>query len=229
MKDEMWLVWKEPESRRRYKIGILIYDEVKNFFMFKYVNPEFNAAKECGFQYFPGFYDINKVYESSDLFANIETRLPNPSRTDYLEILNSYNLEKDSSKFEILKATRGRLITDNYEFVPAFDKTKIEFDLAGTRYCPEVKKCKNKGIMHINDKLLLKLDPNNIADSNAIKVFLKKDGREYHLGYVPRYYTKELTELLKNNVEYSAMIKSLNLDSEIYDEDISVYVKLIFN
>ena len=51
----------------------------------------------------------------------------------------------------------------------------------------------------------------------------------YHLGYVPRYYSKELTELLKDNIEYSAMVQSLNFESKISDEDISVVVKLIFN
>lgn len=63
----------------------------------------------------------------------------------------------------------------------------------------------------------------------SIKIILRKEGKEYHLGYVPRYYSKELTELLKNNIEYSAMIKSLNFESEFDDEDITVFVKLIFN
>ena len=122
MKNEMWLIWKEPKSRRRYKIGVLNYD---GKYTFKYVNPELSDAAFVGFQYFPGFEDINKTYESQELFANIETRLPNPARADYLSILNSHNLEKDSNKFDILKATKGRLVTDNYEFVPAFDSNKV--------------------------------------------------------------------------------------------------------
>lgn len=89
MTKELWLIWKEPTSRRRYKIGILSYDDK---YTFKYVNPELNDALAVGFKYFPGFEDINKTYISDDLFANIETRLPNPARPDYLAILNSYNL-----------------------------------------------------------------------------------------------------------------------------------------
>ena len=220
----MWLIWKDPESRRRYKIGNLIYD---NKYTFKYVNPELNDATLVGFKYFPGFEDINKIYVSEDLFPNIETRLPNPGRPDYLSVLNSYNLEKDSSKLEILKATKGRLLTDNYEFVPAFDSNKVEFDVAGTRHCDDVKKCKN--LIEVNDKLLLELEPDNKYDENAIKVILKKDGNSYHLGYVPRYYTFELAKLLKEKVEYSAMIQSLNFESEINDEDITAFVKLIFD
>lgn len=225
MKKELWLIWKHPVTRRRYKIGILSYSS--DMYTFNYVNPELNDATKDGFKYFPGFEDIHKEYSSNKLFANIDTRLPNPSRADYLEILNLYNLEKESNKMEILKATRGRLVTDNYEFVPSFDLNKVEFDVAGTRHCSDVKSYKN--LINVNDKLLLEMEPTNDYDENAIKVILKKYGNTYHLGYVPRYYAKALSELLKNNTDYSAMIQSLNFESEINDEDITVLVKLIFN
>lgn len=225
MKKEMWLIWKQPITRRRYKIGTLSYEA--GVYSFNYVNPELNSAIEAGAKCFPGFDDIHETYKSNELFANIETRLPNVGRPDYLEILNSYNLEMNSTKLEILSATKGRLITDNYEFVKAFDSHKVEFDVAGTRHCPDVEECKN--LIHINDKLLLELDPDNEYDKNAIKVILNKQGRKYHLGYVPRYYSSELTQILKDNTEYSAMIQGLNFESEINDEDITAFVKLIFN
>lgn len=225
MKNEMWLIWKHPETRRRYKIGVL--SEIESKYIFKYVDPELNDATSVGFRCFPGFEDIKKIYESEELFANIETRLPNPGRADYLEILNSYNLEKDSDKMEILKATKGRLVTDNYEFVPAFDSNKVEFDVAGTRHCPDVKECSN--LINVNDKLLLELEPENKFDPKAIKVIYLKEGKKYHLGYVPRYYSNELFRLLEDKIEYSAMIQSLNFESEISDEDITAFVKLIFN
>ena len=227
MKKEMWLIWKNPVSRRRYKIGILKYDG--NKYTYEYVNPELNDAIKVGFKDFPGFGDIYKTYESNELFANILTRLPNKSRPDYLEILNSYNLKADSNDLDILKATKGRLLTDNFEFVPAFDYNKVEFDVAGTRHCEDVKKCINQNLINVNDKLELELEPTNEYDKNAIKVLLSKNGNKYHLGYVPRYYTEELAKLLKENIEYSAMIQSLNFESEISDEDITAIVKLIFN
>lgn len=225
MKRDMWLIWKHADTRRRYKIGVLSYND--NKYIFKYINPELDSAISVGFKYFPGFEDIYKVYESEKLFANIETRLPNPRRADYLEILNLYNLEKDSSELDILRATKGRLLTDNYEFVPAFDSNKVEFDVAGTRHCADVLKCKD--IIEVNDKLLLELEPDNKFDSKAIKVIMPKNGNNYHLGYVPRYYSKELAELLENKVDYSAMIQGLNFESEINDEDITAFVKLIFD
>ncbi len=225
MKEELWLIWKEAISRRRYKIGSLV--RKNNRYIFNYVNPELDDARAAGFKYFPGFEDLTKSYESEDLFTNILTRLPNETRPDYLEILNCYNLEKDSDDFEILKATRGRTITDNYEFVPAFDSSKIEFDVAGTSHCCDVEECKK--YLRVNKKLYLDPEPENSKDSNAIKIIFKENDKSYHLGYVPRYYCKELLVELKKGIQYSAMIQSLNLESQLSDENITASVKLILN
>lgn len=225
MKEELWLIWKDPTSRRRYKIGSLIKEF--NVYKFNYVNPELNDAKTAGFKYFPGFEDLTKSYEKDSLFANILTRLPNETRPDYLEILNCYNLEKNSDDFEILKATRGRTFTDNYEFVPAFDSSRIEFDVAGTSHCSDVDKCKD--YLKVNKKLYLVPEPDNLKDSNAIKIIFKENNKSYHLGYVPRYYCKELLEELKKGTQYSAMIQSLNLESQLSDENITANVKIILN
>lgn len=225
MNNEMWLIWKEPNNRRRYKIGILTKEN--NEYKFKYVDPELNNAKKAGFDYFPGFDDTTKVYKSSKLFANIATRLPNINRPDYLEILNAYNLKKESSEFEILMATKGRLVTDNYEFVLAFNPNKLEFDVAGTRHCQDIEKCKK--YLGINDRLYLEHEPKNKFDTNSIKVIYVHDNKKYHLGYVPRYYSEELLNILNKNIDYSAMIRSLNFETELSDENIIASVKIIFN
>lgn len=225
MKEELWLIWKDSTSRRRYKIASLIKEN--NRYSFTYVNPELDDAKTVGFKYFPGFEDLKKSYESDTLFTNILTRLPNETRPDYLEILNCYNLEKDSDDFDILKATHGRTLTDNYEFVPAFDPNKIEFDVAGTSHCSDVEECKN--YLKVNKKLYLDPEPENLKDPNAIKIIFKENDKSYHLGYVPRYYCKELLVELKKGTQYSAMIQSLNLESQLSDENITANVKLILN
>lgn len=226
MCDRLWLIWKEPIKRKRYTIGELSYEK-KNKYHFKYINPELNDAIKEGFTYFPGFNDLNKLYESDKLFANIDTRLPNSTRPDYLEILNSHGLKIESSKMEILKKTRGRLLTDNFEFVPVFDKSKIEFEVAGTRYHLLDQNIKQN--MKINDDLELKEEAENKQDKYAIQVLYKFNNKKYIIGYVPRYYSKQLSELLKNKIKYSAKIETLNLDSPLNDEDITASVKLIFD
>ena len=225
MNNELWLIWKEPLSHKRFKIGILI--KLNDGYEFSYVNPELGEARKVGFNFFPGFNDLSKTYKNNELFINIASRLPNKGRIDYLEILNSYNLDKESSDFDILKATRGRTLTDNYEFVPAFDLNKIEFDVAGTRHCKDINKCKD--FLKINRVLYLEPEPNNKNDENAVKVVLKENGKLYHLGYVPRYYSKELLNELNKGAKYSAMIQNLKFNSPFSDENIVVNVKLIFD
>ena len=225
MNNELWLIWKEPLSHRRFKIGILI--KLNDGYEFSYVDPELGEARKVGFNFFPGFNDLSKTYKNNELFINIASRLPNKGRIDYLEILNSYNLDKESSDFDILKATRGRTLTDNYEFVPAFDLNKIEFDVAGTRHCKDINKCKD--FLKINRVLYLEPEPNNKNDENAVKVVLKENGKLYHLGYVPRYYSKELLNELNKGAKYSAMIQNLKFNSPFSDENIVSNVKLIFD
>ncbi len=225
MNNELWLIWKEPLSHKRFKIGILI--KLNDGYEFSYVDPELREARKVGFNFFPGFNDLSKTYKNNELFINIASRLPNKGRIDYLEILNSYNLDKESSDFDILKATRGRTLTDNYEFVPAFDLNKIEFDVAGTRHCKDINKCKN--FLKINRVLYLEPEPNNKNDENAVKVVLKENGKLYHLGYVPRYYSKELLNELNKGAKYSAMIQNLKFNSPFSDENIVANVKLIFD
>lgn len=225
MCEKLLLIWKEPKERRRYIIGTLEYANSK--YTFEYINPELNDAREHNFTFFPGFDELNKKYESEQLFPNIETRLPNKNRPDYLDILNNYNLELNSSKMEILKRTRGRLLTDNFEFLPAFDKNRIEFEIAGTRHSKDIEQCKIK--LKINDNLYLEKEPNNKFDQHAIKVIYKYDNKNYHLGYVPRCYSKELTEMLNKEIKYSAKIQSINFNTPIKDEDITAQIKIIFD
>ena len=221
MTNKLWLIWKEPKERRRFIIGELTYEN--NEYKFKYIDPELNNARKSGLDFFPGFDDIEKEYVSNTgLFPNIETRLPNTARPEYLEILNLYDLDTNSSKMEILEKTKGRLLTDNFEFVPVFEKNKIEFEVAG-----DIKNYKD--IFEVNDNLFLERELDNKYDEYAIKVMCKKNGTLYQLGYVPRYYSKELSKMLDENVKYSAKIKYLNFESKLDDEDITADVKLIFN
>lgn len=226
MENKLWLIWKEPKSRRRYVIGELTYS--KNMYVFKYIDPELNDARSNGFDFFPGFDDVRAEYKSNnELFPNIDTRLPNVARPEYLDILNLYDLTPNSSKMEILEKTKGRLLTDNFEFVPVFDKNKIEFEIAGTKYARKIKDYDK--LLKINDNLILEREKENEYDKFAVKVICKNNGKTYHLGYVPRYYSEQLSKQLDKNVKYSAKIKYLNFESELNDEDVTAEVKLIFN
>lgn len=80
-----------------------------------------------------------------------------------------------------------------------------------------------------NVSLILNQEPENKYDKYAIQVILKKIGQEYHLGYVPRYYSKYLTDVLNDCISYSAMIEKVRTDPVLKEDNITVFVKLIFN
>jgi len=227
MMEKLLLIWTQPQSRKKYVVGSLI--KYENKFVFEYVNPELKDAKSDGFDYFQGFEDITKKYESEILFTNIIARLPNTLRPDYLKICNEYDLLPCDSDWERLKKTKGRMLTDGYEFVSAFQSKRIEFDIAGVQYYKDIEKCKN--LLGVNVDLKLKHEPDNPKDSNAIQIcfYDSKNKKDYMLGYVPRYYSKHIVELLKEKINYSAKIKTL-INPSLYKKDkfVDIVVKLMF-
>lgn len=217
MKNILWLIWKHPTTRRRYTIGTLTKHSNANY-TFKYID-NINDIKQLGFDFFPGFPELKKVYNNTELFDNILNRLPNKNRKDYNEILKTYNVDKNSTEMEILERTKGRLLTDDFEFVPAFNPEKIEFEIAGTRYCKDLKKCKEH--LKVGENILLELEKNDY-DENAICIKFKN----YKIGYVPRYYSEQIANLIRNGIKYKAYIINLKIVSKIEDEIISAKVEL---
>ena len=104
-------------------------------------------------------------------------------------------------------------------------KNKIEFEVAGTRYSKDLMENKDK----IKNDSVLRLEVVNYKDELAVKILTNVDNNLIELGYVPRYYAKEVANLLKDNVNYSAMIKKIRFDSQNPDENITASVKLLFD
>lgn len=77
----------------------------------------------------------------------------------------------------------------------------------------------------VSTNIKVELEVDSIPSLN----FFDENGKFFHLGYVPRYYCKELLNKLKQNIKYSAMIQSVNLESQLNDENITASVKLILN
>lgn len=220
----LWLIWRDPKNRLRYKVGVLSFDGESYYF--EYTNPELDDATAVGFEYYPGF-DRGTKYKSPSLFTNIKDRLPNPERSDYLDTMNEYDLPSDASDWDVLVATKGRLVTDDYEFVQPFTLDKIEFDVAGTKYRKDFDKFKD--ILSLNSKVYLVREPTNLYDNNAVEVcFRDISGEEYQLGYVPRFYSEYLTKFLASGQKYSAMIKRIQLGGDTHDNDITAEVQLVF-
>ena len=100
----------------RYGNKILIGELTKkeDEYSFRYTLD--TTDKPEGFIKVPTFKDINRVYTSKSLFLFFVNRLFDKSRPDLPQLLEKYGLN-DYDEWELLKATRARLVTDGYELV----------------------------------------------------------------------------------------------------------------
>ena len=74
-------------------------------------------ALRNGYRLHPSFPEIGKEYESKFLFSAFLRRLPDRNRKDYAPIFVELGVTDESSDFDLLAITGGKLNSDSYEFV----------------------------------------------------------------------------------------------------------------
>ncbi len=214
-RDYLYLIWKEPATRRNYVVGQL---SKNSQFEFSY-GFEINHAIEKGFKLLPSFEDVDRVYKSDTLFPTFSSRLPDRKRRDIGRILAKYDLET-FNEYKLLKRSGAKLPIDNLEFIdPLFpedmdEKKEIRsFYIAGIRHyigC-DGEDCNKAVNLNVGDELILQLEPTNEFDKYAIKIL---DKRGKHIGYLPRYYSENLTNYLKAGREYKCTVIEVNKNNE---------------
>lgn len=211
-KDYIYVIWKEPETRRQYTVGEL----VKNGnYKFSY-GYEVEKAIKKGFKGLICFEDFKETYYSDVLFPAFSSRLPDERRRGIERILKRYGLEKYDA-YELLKRSGAKLPIDNLEFIdPLPDEVNenIErcFYIAGTRhYIGCEGKCCDKSVkIEKGDTLNLVLESDNKYDHNAIMVY---DELRNHIGYIPRYYSELLTNFIKKDYDCHCEVYFVNKEN----------------
>ncbi len=211
-KDYLCLIWKHPDTRRQYVVGTL---SKNGLFEFEY-SCEIDEAIKAGFNHIAAFKDVNKKYTSEKLFPVFSSRLPDKKRRDISDILKKYNLE-EYDEYLLLKNSGARLPIDTFEFIdPIFDdeqNVSRDFFVAGvSHYLPcSNDKCDFENInINVNDRLVLKLEPENKYDFNAVEIFNSNGDK---LGYIPRYYSKQVTKMIDENKNVSCRVIEFNPNS----------------
>lgn len=211
-KDYLYLIWKHPDTRRQYVIGEL---SKNGLFEFEYGH-EIDEAVKNGFKNIAAFDDFKRKYSSEKLFPVFASRLPDKKRKGISEILKKYDLS-EYDEYLLLKRSGARLPIDTFEFVdPIFDDEKIisrDFYIAGTsHYFPCVNDvCDFSNLnIHVKDSLLLKPEPDNEHDPNAVEIYTKEGIK---LGYIPRYYAKQVNNMISENKTVSCTVIEFNPDS----------------
>lgn len=207
-KDYLYLIWKHPDTRRQYIVGTL---SKNGLFEFKY-GEEFTEAQKEGFKGIEAFKEFDKTYTSEKLFPVFSSRLPDKKRKGISEILKKYNLY-EYDEYMLLKNSGARLPIDTLEFIdPIFDNEQPVsryFYVAGARHhmpcCGE--ECTKKIDIKENEKLILCLEPENPYDENAVIITTSNN---QVIGYIPRYYSKQVTKMIKDNRNVTCTVIEFN-------------------
>ena len=221
-KDYLYLIWKDPKTRKQFRIGKL----VKNGgYEFKY-DLEINDALKAGFLLIPTFPDTNKTYTRKDLFPAFACRLPDKSRPEIKNILSKYDMD-EYDEYELLKRSGARTLSDSFEFINpilSLDDKEIKrhFRIAGSRHYAECKgNCCEMLNCYVGESLLLEKDPNNEYDPYAIKI---KNSKDEFIGYIPRYFSESVSELLNKGYSCSLKVKHINANNDCSN---CIYVDMI--
>lgn len=207
---ELWLIWQNVETRQRYHVGKLVYEDA--IYKFSYETDGYrrklSEAMDNGYRPHLAFPDIYKKYSSRALFGPFARRLPDFRRPDYLDVLLELGLTAETNEMELLQATGGILATDSYEFVSpiSIENAQFEFDffVAGWRYY-DGEKVINQ--LRINDVVEFSLAPDNEQDEKAV-VVMSINGEK--LGYIPAFYSGWMFEVIEKNCGYRAHVTAIN-------------------
>lgn len=203
-KDYLYMIWKSEKSRQQYIVGQL---SKNGQYEFQYCE-EIESAIADGFTPLLCFPKLDELYTSEKLFTIFTSRLPDKKRKNIHEILKKYGLA-EFDEYMLLKRSGARLPIDTLEFIdPIFNTdetvTRIFF-MAGVRHylnC-EGENCAEAVTLTRGDEVFLRSQPENEYDPNAVEVL---DVSEKVLGYIPRYYSRSVTELLNSGIQISCHI-----------------------
>lgn len=224
-RDYIWVIWKDPISRQRFTIGEISRN---GKYEFEYTK-DIKKAIDNGFEPIVCFPNLDEKYTHTELFPVFSSRLPDKRRRDLNKILEKYSLTTYDA-FELLKRSEGKLPIDNFEFIdPILDLDSEEitrdFFIAGVRYYDlcNSDKCIKSISLSIGDKLVLKPEPENPRDKNAIIIYSANNDL---LGYVPKYHSEILTKAIEIGKTVDCNVYSINTNENSCNECIRVEVRI---
>ena len=114
----LYLKWVNYRTNKKYLIGVLFRDKKRHKYYFKMSRKHVEKAiqeKVISRALLP-FYDLDKIYESDEIFAIFRVRLPKIemySQEELKELLEDFEMD-EYDEFEYLRKSKGKLVTDKY-------------------------------------------------------------------------------------------------------------------
>jgi hypothetical protein len=189
----LFLAWQAP-NRLWFPVGRLEADNTQPLFVFEYTKGALKAQKDAGFKPLVAFPEFDRRYESPELFPLFKNRVLNPHRKDFLDYLQTLDLDPaHQDPLQILAITGGERQTDSFEVFPKIEKNPdnsfcCRFFLHGLRHVSEDAQRRALSL-HMGEPLRVSLELNNPVTGVAIQ--LTTD--DYHfIGWAPRYLVSDL-------------------------------------
>ena len=203
----LFLAWRDPETTLWSPIGRLTLD--RGVFRFVYTHGVKRAKEQPAFEPLVSFPELDKAYESDELFPIFANRLLPSVRPDYKEFLEYLGVEDtEDDKLSLLGISGGRRVTDSYEvfLLPEADMDgnyRIKFFAHGLRHLTDESRNRINELA-VGEQLLLVLDFQNPHDHHAIMLRtndtnVKFKGDRYFVGYCPRYLLKDVHKALEHD------------------------------
>ncbi len=191
----LFIAWQDTKTRRWAPVGKLTREG--DDYRFVYTR---GAENMPNFRPFGRMQDLHKAYKSDELFPIFANRVlakNRPEYRDYMKWLGMSEFQYDA--LEELARTGGLRATDSLELFPCPIVTdgknyEVYFFCRGLRHLHEENQLRANQLKP-GERLYLMQDLQNTHDSMAL--LLRTDEPITLVGYVPRYYAAEFTQLIK--------------------------------
>jgi len=211
----LFIAWQDTQSHRWAPVGRLTREE--DIYQFVYTR---GAEEMPNFRPFGRMRDLHKAYKSEELFPIFANRILAKNRPEYQAYLKWLGMsEAQYDALEELARTGGLRATDSLELFPCPEPTEgknyeVYFFCRGLRHLHTENQERARQLV-TGERLYLMKDLQNPYDVMAL---LLRTGDPITLvGYAPRYYSAEFTQLIKeiDHDQVKVTVEQVNSDAPI--------------
>jgi hypothetical protein len=208
----VFVTWQDPESRRWYPVGRLT--KTADEYQFCYTR---GAQQAPNFVPFGRMTNLHAQYRSKELFPLFLNRLLRPSRPEFESFVRWLGFDAETpDPIALLARSGGERVTDTLQLYPCPERTndnyyETSFFVHGLRHMDKHASTA-ASTLPAGTKLFPMWDKFNSADPEAIA--LRTAAPALMIGYVPRYLTRDVTELASISPKsFSITVDRLNEDA----------------
>jgi len=208
----IYILWQDQITKLWHPVAKLVREN--DLYRLNYTK---GATASKGFLPFPQMEELDRIYESDEIFPFFNNRILPKSRPEFKSIIGWLDLNTEFfDPLEYLGVTSGQRKTDNYRIlkVPELVDGKYTFNflISGVQYLDDKSKSVISNLGQ-GSELEYFFETDNEIDQNAIKLLDKITGT--FVGYCPRYLVSDFKVLLGKNSNHLSnfKVKKLNLDA----------------